>query len=358
MQALSYAGEIDRANALAAKWLDRDRLDPQALGYQADLLGRDGKREQALRLLAGVVDLDADRAAPHERMVQAYEHVGRMSQACSHRIALSAIAPKDGKAAAAAVRCLRALSREADAQIVMHGLADDATRAATDKALLTPDVAPKAGGDVVIDARWDGNEDLDISVVTPDGTRVSWMGGRPDVRVTDATSTQKEQLALRSIKRGNYLVEITRGGMTAGTAPVRGTLDIVALGTKKSLPFEITGAHKTVGRLSINLQEHVETIDTSAAVAVQFGTISSEAARRVMYARSGDIQRCFDGTRSGRMVLTITVGAGGQTTTQAAGGNQTENQCVSAALNYMHVEGTPAGVMRVPLTWRAQYSND
>ncbi|MCW5807755.1 MAG: FecR domain-containing protein, partial [Deltaproteobacteria bacterium] len=88
VQALSYAGELDRAHAMATKWLGRDQLDPQALGYQADLLGRAGKRELGLRTLAGVVDLDADRAAPHERMVRAYEAVGRLAQACGHRIAL------------------------------------------------------------------------------------------------------------------------------------------------------------------------------------------------------------------------------------------------------------------------------
>jgi len=38
--------------------------------------------------------LAADRIESHERMVTAYEHVGRMSQACSHRIALAAIQPK------------------------------------------------------------------------------------------------------------------------------------------------------------------------------------------------------------------------------------------------------------------------
>jgi len=357
VQALSYAGELDRANALAAKWLDRDRLDPQALGYEADLLGRDGKREQALRLLAGVVDLDADRVESHERMAQAYEHVGRMSQACSHRIALSAISPKDGKTAASAVRCLRALSRDDDAKLVLRDLADDATRAATEKALLAPEPPAKTGGDVVIGARWEGNEDLDISLVTPDGTRVSWMGGRPDVRVSDATSTQKEELSLAKIKRGYYLVEITRGGAPSSNT-VRGTLDIAALGAKKSLPFELTGTHKTVARLSIKLEERIETLDPSIPVTVRFGRIPNPAARRVMLARSGDIQRCFNTGSSGSMMLTITVAAGGSTMTHATGGDPTEARCVESALNYMHVEGTAAGSFRVPLTYRAHYSND
>jgi len=357
VQALSYAGEIDRAHAVAAKWLDRDRLDPQALGYQADLLGRDGKRDEALRLLAGVIDLDADRITSHERMVTAYEHVGRVTQACSHRIALSSIQPKDGKAGAAAVRCLRTLSRDDDAQLVITGLGDDATRAQTEKALLGADPAPKAGGDLVVDAHWDGGSaDLDVSLVTPDGTRVSWMGGRTDVRVTDATSMAKEMLMLKSLKRGHYLLEVARGVPSTNT--VRGTLDITVLGSKKSIPFELTGARKTVARVSVNLEERVETIDMSAPVVLSFGTIPNPAARRVMLARSGSIQQCFDGRSSGRMMLTITVAAGGSTMTKATGGTDTQARCVEGALNYMHVEGTPAGVFRTPLAFAAKYSED
>ena len=58
------------------------------------------------------------------------------------------------------------------------------------------------------------------------------------------------------------------------------------------------------------------------------------------------------------MLLTITADANGSTMTQATGGTAAENQCVAAALNYMHVEGTGAGVFRVPLTFRAQYTAD
>ncbi|MEO8705675.1 MAG: FecR domain-containing protein [Kofleriaceae bacterium] len=359
VQALAYAGELDRANVLAAKWLDRDRLDPQALGYQADLLGRDGKREIALRMLAGVVDLDADRKEPHERMALAYEHVGRLAQACSHRIALSMIAPKDAKAGAAAIRCLRGLSLDGDATLVQRDLADDATRTAADKELASP-AASSPKQDLVIDARWEGGDDLDVSLVTPDGTRVSWMGGRSDVRVTDATNTAKERLALASLKRGNYLVEVGRGGLTAGTGTARGTLDIVVLGTKKSLPFELGNgqARKIVGRVSVNLEERIESIDP-AATRISLGNISNANARRVILARSPSLQQCFTqymmqnpGT-SGRMVLTVTVEPGGSTSTRATASPALVGpaRCVEGQLSSMHVEGSGAGSFRVPLAF-------
>lgn len=366
VQALSYAGELERADRLAAQWLDRDRLDPQALGYQADLLGRDGKRDLALRMLDGVVDLDADRKEPHERMVSAYEHVGRLAQACGHRVALSSISPRDGAAAAAAIRCLRTLARDRDAELVRRALADDSTRAAADLELAAAPAPPRGKQDVVIDARWDGGDDLDLSLVTPDGTRVSWMGGKADVRVTDATSTARERLALGSIKRGHYLIEIGRSDATfdtatgAGAATARGMIDLTALGVKRSLPFELGPAQvrQIVGRLSVNLEEHIESIDPSATK-IAFGTIPNAAARRVMLARSPSLAQCFTqymmdhpGAR-GRMTLVVTVDRNGSTVTRIAAGGSLSGpaRCVEAQLGNMHVEGTAAGAFRVPLTF-------
>lgn len=264
VQALSYAGELDRARDIANRWLERDKLDPQALGYIADLHGRDGKRELALRTLAGLVDLDADRANLHERMVSAYERAGRMSQACSHRIALASLSVKDaGKRAGAAARCLRTLGRTSDADLVIKSLVDDKARVEAEKAATVAPVAPRIAGDLVINGRWDSTTDLDISLVAPDGTRVSWMGGRKDVNVADSTARDREQLAVKRLKKGNYLIEISRAEPTS--APVRGTLDVTVLGQKKALPFELSGARQVVGTISVTLSSHLEPVNPSDA---------------------------------------------------------------------------------------------
>ncbi|CAN5796909.1 hypothetical protein BH11MYX2_BH11MYX2_05270 [soil metagenome] len=259
VQALAYAGDIDRAKEVAAKWLDRDRLDPQALGYPADLLGRDGQRELGLRTLAGLVDLDPDRIPLHQRMIGAYEAAGRLSQACSHRIAVATIQPKDMTAAGAAMRCLRAVGRDADAELIRKALPDDKARSSAEKAATVAGLDRKPSGDLVMNASWQGNVDLDISLVTPSGERVSWMGGRADAVAKDASSNDREALALRSLKKGNYLLEITRG--TASTGVIRGTVDVVALGQHRTLPFELSGPRSTVGRIAVNLQEQWVQVD-------------------------------------------------------------------------------------------------
>ena len=259
VQALAYAGETERARDIAARWLERDKLDPQALGYTADLLGRDGQRDLALRTLSGLVDLDADRVALHERMIRAYENAGRLVQACSHRIAIAAIQQTDARAAGAAMRCLRGVGRDKDADLVLRGLATDAERTAAEKAALAPPAPARTGGDLVVNARWTGAADLDIAVIAPDGSRISWMGGRRDVTVADSTATDREQLAVRSLRRGNYLVEITRNGAPV-TGPVRGSIDLSVLGTKKTIPFEVTGTRATVGRINVALEQRLDRI--------------------------------------------------------------------------------------------------
>jgi tetratricopeptide (TPR) repeat protein len=262
VQALSYAGELDRARDVANRWLERDKLDPQALGYIADLLGRDGKRDLALRTLAGLVDLDADRANLHERMINAYERSGRMAQACSHRIALVSLTVKEAvKRAGAAARCLRTLGRTSDADLVIKSLVDDKARVEAEKAATVAPVTPRVAGDLVINGTWTGSTDLDISLVAPDGTRVSWMGGRNDITVADSTSQNREQLAVKRLRKGNYLIEINRADPTS--TPVRGTVDVTVLGQKQAFPFELNGARQVVGRISVTMSSHLEPVNAA-----------------------------------------------------------------------------------------------
>jgi len=55
--------------------------------------------------------------------------------------------------AGATMRCLRSVGRERDAQLIVRALPDDATRAAAEKAATVPALAPRIGGDLVVNAR-------------------------------------------------------------------------------------------------------------------------------------------------------------------------------------------------------------
>jgi tetratricopeptide (TPR) repeat protein len=270
VQALSYGGQLDKAQEIANRWLERDKLDPQALGYIADIMGRDGKRDLALRTLSGLVDLDPDRANLHERMINAYERTGRLQQACNHRIAMVSLTVKDAvKRAATAARCLRSLGRTADADLVIKSLVDDKSRTEAEKAATVAPVAPRVTGDLVINGKWYSNADLDISLVAPDGTRVSWMGGRNDITVADSTAHDREQLAVKILRKGNYLIEINRAEPTTST--VRGSVDVTVLGQKRSFPFELTGNRQTVGQISVTMHSHLEPVNPADARFLQQG---------------------------------------------------------------------------------------
>ena len=353
VQALSYAGELERAEDVAAKWLDRDKLDPQALGYEADLLGRAGKRDLALRTLDGLTDLDADRAALHERMVQAYEQIGRLDQACSHRIAIASIDARDVKAAGAAMRCLRALGHHDDAELIARALPDDDARRAAEQAAEVAPPEPKLAGDFVAAAHWDhaAGADLDLSLVTPDGTRVSWMGGRDGSVVSDATSTEREQLAIKSLRRGNYLLEISRG--TPSHGDVRGTVDLALLGARRSLPFTLVGDRTVVARVSVNLEAHYVTLDEPEDGTVRIGSLPDDTLQRVVMARSPSLRACYAAARAkdpslrGTVTLTVTIEPGGGVALSAAGsaGMAEVAECVRRQLETMHTAGRRSPVM-------------
>jgi hypothetical protein len=187
-----------------------------------------------------------------------------MQQACNHRIAIVSLNVKEAaKRAAAAARCLRTLGRGSDAELVMASLVDDKARTEAEKLATVAPVSPRVTGDLVINGKWDQNADVDISLVAPDGSRVSWMGGRTDITVADSTAHDREQLAVKRLKKGNYLIEINRAD--AASSPIRGTLDVTVLGQKKAFPFELTGSHTTVGKISITLSSHLEPVNPGDA---------------------------------------------------------------------------------------------
>ncbi|MGN6106599.1 MAG: hypothetical protein ACTHU0_15945, partial [Kofleriaceae bacterium] len=134
----------------------------------------------------------------------------------------------------------------------------------------------RIAGDLVLDARWSGAADLDLTVVTPEGTRLSWMGGRTGIAAADVTSDAREQLAIGSLRRGNYLIEISRGDGSLDS--IRGTVEISVLGTRRALPFELTGARAVVGRIAVALEERLEPIQPSSGLVELGGSASRGSA--------------------------------------------------------------------------------
>jgi ferric-dicitrate binding protein FerR (iron transport regulator)/Mg-chelatase subunit ChlD/tetratricopeptide (TPR) repeat protein len=259
VQALARAGDVSGATAVAERWLARDPLDPAALAAYADLWARDGHRAEALRLLSGVVDLQPDDKAWHERLAAAYEALGDADHACAHRVALADIDPKSAATVGAAVRCERGRGRTAQAEGLLRALPDASLRPkAEDAARLAP--TPSAGrGAVVVNATWDGARDLDVSLIGPKGERISWMGGAKGVVANAAASPGQETLTLGRATVGGYVVEVARTRPDDDT-PTAGKLSIRALGATRTVPFTLTGTHAQVARIDIRRESRLEPV--------------------------------------------------------------------------------------------------
>ena len=138
----------------------------------------------------GLVDLDADAVALHERMVNAYERSGR------HRAGVLAphrdrVAQRQGAAKRRGRRpraaCARSVAAR-DADLVMAALPDDAARAPAEKPRPSRPVVPRVAGDLVINGTWDehgGPRHLARSRPTAPACR-GWAAAR-DVTVADST---------------------------------------------------------------------------------------------------------------------------------------------------------------------------
>jgi tetratricopeptide (TPR) repeat protein len=260
VQALAYAGDLDRAFQVASAWLERDRMDPEALGYLADLLGRQGRRAEAVRMLSGAVDLAPGNRALHLRLAAAYDRVGEAAQACSHRIALAAIAPADADLLSGALRCQRAVGRHDGAERLVRATRDDRLRSAVETSAAVPRAGERAKPELLLDASWAGAVDLDLSLVTPDGKRLSWLGGRTGLAAERAGDAGRERLGLRRLPAGNYLIEVARSDPGDRT-PVSGTIAVSALGARRTLPFDLTESRVVVGRVAVARRSRLVPLD-------------------------------------------------------------------------------------------------
>jgi hypothetical protein len=234
------------------------------------------------------------------------------------------------------------VGRERDASLVMGELADDVQRGAAEKLAMVAAAESKVEGDLVVHATWERGADLDLTLVAPDGTRVSWQGGRSDVTVADATAADREELAVRTLRRGRYLLEITRGDVAR--SPVRGTLDVTVLGVKRSLPFELTGSHAVVGRVDVSLVSHLEAIDGSGFTTLPQGRVNLGSAPAAVRARAGVLRACYQRelnvmpSASGRIAFVVSVdpasGLASVQRTSPAGAGMTEvGSCAAAVLS-------------------------
>jgi tetratricopeptide (TPR) repeat protein len=251
VQALSYADELARAEEIANRWLERDRLDPEALSYLADIAARQGRRDQSIRLLSGVVDLRPQDRGLHLRLAKAYDRAGDRGRACAHRVMLAELRPDSAKMVGDAIRCEQANGRTAQAESILE-VTPLESRGRAEVEASKPARSERIHGDLRVDASWSGGSDLDIALITPSGRRISWQGGHRRVAATKVREVGAESLGLPRLRKGRYLIEISRSHPEA-RGPVKGRVNIKVLGQRQNIPFELLSDSKVVGAIRVRM---------------------------------------------------------------------------------------------------------
>ena len=264
---LALSGQLDELGATLEKWSTRDPLDADVISSRAELAARRGDRDGALRIMSGGLAASALAPADAFTMAQAigrsFERVGR-PEACAFWVAAAELKSTDPAAVAKAMTC----ERSGKPMGWLDGL-KDTQRAAISTALAKTDAKPEtATGDVVVSATWTGGADLDLTLVDPSGRRAGAVSRLKSARVENALATDRESVSLSSNEAGAFVVEIARAdasktasGSSPQAGPLSGTVTIRAFGQTQTIPFTLSGARTTVGRVDVRWEAELVPVD-------------------------------------------------------------------------------------------------
>jgi len=98
---------------------------------------------------------------------------------------------------------------------------------------------------------------LDLVIVHPDGYRVSWLGAptRSVITARDVLSMNREGLALRGAKPGEYAIEVVR--TDGGSELIRGEVQLKIAGKGRSIPFSLEGERVRIASAKIWMQSEL-----------------------------------------------------------------------------------------------------
>jgi len=205
-------------------------MDAEALVVLAELSLLRGEAEKAVELLESAIDANPGSEAAHDRMFGTYRALGDFPMMCAHALPRALSAPKNWEHQVVAVQCTQ------DAQRFFSQLSKP-VRAQAERRL-QEEAKPRIQNDsLMLEAQWEGEAQLDLIVVTPEGRVVSFAGGARRVQSQGVQSKVTEQLASSMEKRGRYQIYVVPRTSSGSTAGVKGKVKIVSYGTTRLLPF-------------------------------------------------------------------------------------------------------------------------
>ncbi len=267
INALMRAGDAQEARRALESWLERDPLHARVHWMLGDVLARLGEHDAARLHFGNAVELaPGDSEAlhrwalslmmrgEHKLAASALRTVAAQTGSVDYGLDLVAVealvAPLEARARLAALRANTALNKAQTERA--DGLATVLVSGRGDALEGMPGAERKPRGAMLVTMGWQGDVDLDLSLVLPYGERISpdmprstRGGGRRGYVATqsprglpvgDAARTPLEAIAASWAGRGRYLVEVTR--RDAGQQPVQAWVKVRAMGVTRT--FQIT----------------------------------------------------------------------------------------------------------------------
>ncbi len=216
---VAQRSSLGDAQDVLAAWTKRDPVDPDATARRAELAARQGDRAAALRIQTGLLESRPDDVELADRLGDVAVRAG------------------DGKLAEA-----------------LYAVRGELRPGEMRRSPLTK------GGELTIDARWDGltGADVDFALIDSKGTRWSWLSPKGVSAVSEPSSTSAERLVIERVIPGTYLLEATLGG---GSGSASGSVKVTAIGQNKTFPFHLSGPRVTVGTVEIRMQSRLVPAD-------------------------------------------------------------------------------------------------
>lgn len=239
---------LERATRLTERWLERDRMDPEALITLADLALLSGNLERAENLITSAIDADPRSSVLHARLSRVYAETDRADLACEHRRSRALTARTDPAAQADALRC----AGPTEGERLRLGLDAELLRK-IDRLLDSPAPQTRVTGPFRLEATFEGG-DVDLAVVDPDGRVVSWLGGA-ELQAGGVVGSDRESLTFKGRQNGRWQILAVRRPDPDSDRPdahdgpdgaVHGTLRVTAHGASRRIPFTI-GAEEAIG---------------------------------------------------------------------------------------------------------------
>ena len=248
----SRRGELDHADSLVERWIDKEPLDPDALTARADAAARRGMRADAIRLLGSAIDARPDDVKAQQRLARLYRWSGEREQSCRFWIALAEFHADKADWLVEAVRCSRDTENMWLADTLLGNAADSVRQQAEKVLERSPEPSGALSGDLRVEATWSSDADIDIALVTPDGQRVSWLGTptRQVITARDVISRSGEGLAYRNAPAGSYVIELVR---VSGSGTVHGNLSLTIADLRRNVPFTLKDDRAVAGIATISV---------------------------------------------------------------------------------------------------------